>query len=85
MSKSTSKLNAEGKNLYINITTLGEHWDEEENFSVLSGLEKDFIKSAGLVKCKKSEATHYVVVCDSIAPNGCITGLKIKQWMKNAI
>ena len=75
----------EPKELCINITTFGHIFDEEENISVFSGLEGDFLKSANLVKCKKTEATHYVIVCDSIAANGCIHGLKSKQWMKNGI
>lgn len=76
---------SEAKSLCVNITTFGEHWDEDEKFSVLAGLERDFIKSANLVKCKKSEATHYVIVCDSIESNGCVNGLKFKQWMKNGV
>jgi len=71
---------AEPKRLKVVVTEFGDVFDKEENYDVYSGLEKEIISKIGFVKCRKSDATHHIIVCETVGDNGIVSGLKTQGW-----
>jgi hypothetical protein len=72
----------EPKKRQMFITEFGDVFDKEQNYEVYGGMEKETISKLGFVKCTKKDATHYIIVCDTILPNGVVKNIKSKGWFR---
>jgi hypothetical protein len=73
---------SEPREILVSVSDYSGVLDREEVATITAGTEKQFIASAGLVKCRKSESTHFVLFCDDMKPNGEVIGLMSTMWAK---
>lgn len=74
----------EAKRVFVVVTEFGPVFDNETRHVVNKGTEKQFIRASGFSKSKKGDATHHIIVCENVGPNGTISGLISQIWAVKA-